>query len=154
MPDLQSPFETAYDQTVRTEIERFRGNIADFQSGGMTDDEFRGLRLRFGTYGQRQPGVQMIRTKFPGGVITSRQTRQLGRIADDFCGGRGHVTTRQNMQFHFVPLADIPEILHLLADEGMTTREACFNTVRVHAQSSHRQYAAQIQDLLRWRQHA
>jgi len=130
MPDLQSPFETAYDQTVRTEIERFRGNIADFQSGGMTDDEFRGLRLRFGTYGQRQPGVQMIRTKFPGGVITSRQTRQLGRIADDFCGGRGHVTTRQNMQFHFVPLADIPEILHLLADEGMTTREACFNTVR------------------------
>ena len=130
MPDLQSAFETDHDQTVRTEIERFRSNINDFQSGKMTDDEFRGLRLRFGTYGQRQPGVQMIRTKFPGGVITSRQTRQLARIADDFCGGRGHVTTRQNMQFHFVPLIHIPGILHLLADEGMTTREACFNTVR------------------------
>jgi len=130
MTDLQTPFETAYDHTVRSEIERFRGNINDFQSGKLNDDEFRGLRLRFGTYGQRQPNVQMIRTKFPGGVITSRQTRQLARVADDFCGGRGHVTTRQNMQFHFVPLADVPAILHLLADEGMTTREACFNTVR------------------------
>jgi sulfite reductase beta subunit-like hemoprotein len=130
MSSPQFTFEAEYDQTVRTEIERFRSNIADFQSGKMTDEEFRGLRLRFGTYGQRQPGVQMIRTKFPGGVITSRQTRQLARIADDFCGGRGHVTTRQNMQFHFVPLPDLPEILHLLADEGMTTREACFNTVR------------------------
>jgi sulfite reductase beta subunit-like hemoprotein len=72
----------------------------------------------------------MVRTKFPGGVLTASQMRQLGRIADDFAGGRGHITTRQNMQFHFVPLSSVGSLMRLLAEEGMTTREACFNTVR------------------------
>ncbi len=125
-----SQFEADHDTTVRTEIELFRTRAQELISGAISDDDFRGFRLRYGVYGQRQPGVQMVRTKFPGGVLTARQLRQLARIADDFAGSRGHVTTRQNMQFHFVPLAKAADVMHLLADEGMTTREACFNTVR------------------------
>lgn len=123
-------FETAYDQTVRKEIELFRERANELLSGAITDDDFRGFRLRYGIYGQRQPGVQMVRTKFPGGVLTSRQMHRLALIADRHAGSRGHVTTRQNMQFHFVPLSEAADVMHLLADEGMTTREACFNTVR------------------------
>src|SRR6185295_2586466 len=86
--------------------------------------------LRRGIYGQRQDGVQMIRTKIPGGLLTSGQMRQLGAVADQCAGGKGHLTTRQNMQYHFVPLAQVPDALHLLADCRLTTREACYNTVR------------------------
>ena len=123
-------FDADYDRTVRDEIERFRQRASEYIGGSVTEDEFRGFRLRHGIYGQRQPGVQMVRTKFPGGVLTARQMRQLARIADEFAGGRGHITTRQNMQYHFVPLEQVADLMHLLADEGMTTREACFNTVR------------------------
>ena len=72
----------------------------------------------------------MIRTKIPGGLLTARQVDQLARIADEFGGGKGHFTTRQNLQYHFVPLARVPDLMHNLADAGLTTREACFNTVR------------------------
>jgi len=72
----------------------------------------------------------MIRTKVPGGLLTSRQMRQLALVADQFAGGKGHLTTRQNMQYHFVPLVDVPDALHKLADVRLTTREACYNTVR------------------------
>lgn len=130
MSSSRSLFESDYDQTVRTEIELFRSRAQELLNGVITDDDFRGFRLRYGIYGQRQPGVQMVRTKFPGGVLTGAQMRQLARVADAHAGGRGHVTTRQNMQFHFVPLAQAADVMHLLADAGMTTREACFNTVR------------------------
>ncbi len=123
-------FEAQYDATVRKEIELFRSRANELLAGAITDDDFRGFRLRYGIYGQRQPGVQMVRTKFPGGVLTGPQLRQLARVAESYAGSRGHVTTRQNMQFHFVPLAQAADVMHLLADEGMTTREACFNTVR------------------------
>ncbi len=130
MSNSRVRFEANHDQTVRTEIELFRGRANELLNGSITDDDFRSFRLRYGIYGQRQPGVQMVRTKFPGGVLTARQMRCLGQVADLYCGGRGHVTTRQNMQFHFVPLAQVADLMHLLADEAMTTREACFNTVR------------------------
>ncbi len=123
-------FEREHDHTVRAEIEKFRTYASSFLEGTITEDEFRGFRLRYGIYGQRQPGVQMIRCKFPGGVLTGRQIAQLARVADEYGGGRAHLTTRQNIQFHFVPLAQCADVMHLLADEGMTTREACFNTVR------------------------
>jgi sulfite reductase beta subunit-like hemoprotein len=99
-------------------------------AGEITDDEFRSYRLRFGIYGQRQPGVQMVRTKIPGGLLTARQMEQLAAIADEFAGGKAHLTTRQNIQYHFIPLAQAADIMHRLADAGLTTREACFNTVR------------------------
>lgn len=123
-------FELEHDATVRAEIELFRERANAYLSGSMTDDEFRSVRLRHGIYGQRQPGVQMVRTKFPGGVVTADQMYTLAGISDDFAGGKGHITTRQNLQYHFVPLKDVPDLMHRLADAGMTTREACFNTVR------------------------
>ena len=129
MPN-RDQFEADYDKIVRQEIEKFRVRAAEYQSGTVTEDEFRGFRLRHGIYGQRQPGVQMVRTKFPAGVVTSGQMEQLANISDRFCGSKGHITTRQNMQYHFVPLAQVADLMHMLADFGMTTREACFNTVR------------------------
>ncbi len=128
--DVREDFELQHDATVRAEIELFRERAHAYLSGSMTDDEFRSVRLRHGVYGQRQPGVQMIRTKFPGGVVTSGQMYTLAAISDDFAGGKGHITTRQNLQYHFVPLQNVPDLMHRLADAGMTTREACFNTVR------------------------
>src|SRR5690242_3070045 len=127
---VQQSIETEYEEIVRADIERFRGASEDFMAGRITDDEFRAYRLRRGIYGQRQPGVHMVRTKVPGGIMTARQLEQLGHISDNFGFGRGHITTRQNMQFHFVPLKQVPDILHLLADVRLTTREACYNTVR------------------------
>lgn len=128
VPSTTLPDE--YDRVVRDDIELFRAKASDFLAGKLTDDEFRPFRLRRGIYGQRQPGVQMVRTKVPGGMVTAGQIRQLARIADEFAGGKAHLTTRQNVQFHFVPLAHVPDLLHLLADFRLTTREACYNTVR------------------------
>ncbi len=119
-----------YDQTVREDIELFRTQAHAFSSGALNDDQFRPHRLRRGIYSQRQVGVHMIRTKVPGGLLTSGQMRQLAGVADDFAGGKGHLTTRQNMQYHFVPLAQVADVLHRLADVRLTTREACYNTVR------------------------
>src|SRR5277367_2080913 len=122
--------EQEYDSTVRQDIELFRTQAQSFLAGNLTDDQFRPHRLRRGIYGQRQPGVQMIRTKVPGGLLTAGQMRQMAGIADEFAEGKGHLTTRQNMQFHFVPLRRVPDLLHKLADVRLTTREACYNTVR------------------------
>src|SRR6202050_5437025 len=129
LPDPQVT-EHQYDSTVREDIELFREQAQLNLSGQLTDDQFRPFRLRRGIYSQRQAGVQIIRTKVPGGLLTARQMRQLGHIADEFGGGKGHLTTRQNMQYHFVPLAQVADLLHLLADVRLTTREACYNTVR------------------------
>jgi sulfite reductase beta subunit-like hemoprotein len=119
-----------HDHTVRTEIEEFRAKAEEFLAGTITDDDFRPYRLRFGCYGQRQPGVQMMRTKIPGGMLTAAQMERLADVSD-FCGGsKGHLTTRQNMQFHFVPLTSFADAMHMLHDVGMTSREACYNTVR------------------------
>jgi len=122
--------ERLHEQTVREEIEIFRRTAESLLAGEITDDQFRPFRLKHGIYGQRQPGVQMVRCKVPGGLVTAHQLEQFARIADEFGGGRAHVTTRQNVQYHFVPLARVPALMQLLADAGLTTREACFNTVR------------------------
>jgi sulfite reductase beta subunit-like hemoprotein len=127
---MHSEFDHQYDRTVREEIEVFRRKAEAFLAGEIPEDEFRPLRLKHGIYGQRQPGVQMVRCKIPGGVATARQLEQFARIADEFGGGRGHLTTRQNIQYHFVPLAGVAGLMHLLADVGLTNREACYNTVR------------------------
>ena len=119
-----------YDATVRADIELFREQVEAHLAGKLTVDEFRAFRLRRGVYTQRQVGVHMIRTKVPGGILTARQMEQMARVADEFGGGRGHLTTRQNIQYHFIPLAQVPALLHMLADVRLTTREACYNTVR------------------------
>ena len=127
---LQQQTESEYDSTVRADIELFRSYAEKFVAGEITDDQFRAQRLRRGIYSQRQSGVQMIRTKVPGGNLTAAQMDQLALIADEFAGGKAHLTTRQNIQYHFIPLLQVPPLLHLLADVRLTTREACYNTVR------------------------
>ena len=122
--------EAEYDRIVRQDIEEFRTQAAKYQAGGMTDDELRPWRLRRGVYGQRQPGVHMIRTKVPGGTLTAEQMDQLARVSDEFAYGKAHLTTRQNVQYHFIPLDRVADLLHMLADVRLTTREACYNTVR------------------------
>ncbi|HEY3739887.1 MAG TPA: nitrite/sulfite reductase [Bryobacteraceae bacterium] len=122
--------ESDYDAVVRADIEAFRAASQQYTRGELTDDQFRPHRLRRGIYTQRQAGVHMIRTKIPGGIATARQFRIMAELADRFAGSKGHLTTRQNMQFHFVPLKDVPDALHLLADTRLTTREACYNTIR------------------------
>ena len=122
--------ENQYLKTVRDEIETFRLKAMAFLAGEITENDFRPFRLKHGIYGQRQPGVQMVRCKIPSGLLTSGQVVQLGRIADEFGGGRGHLTSRQNLQYHFVSLERVADLMHLLADVGMTNREACYNTVR------------------------
>src|SRR5260370_5949550 len=92
--------EAEYDQTVREDIEAFRAQAARYLAGEINDDELRPHRLRRGIYGQRQAGVQMIRTKIPGGILTSAQMHQMASIADQFAAGKAHLTTRQNVQYH------------------------------------------------------
>jgi len=129
-PPSREELENQHELTVRQEIETFRQRAQMFLGGEITEDEFRPFRLKHGIYGQRQAGVQMVRCKIPGGLLTARQVEQLARIADEFGGGKGHLSTRQNIQYHFVPLARVADVMHLLADVGLTNREACYNTVR------------------------
>src|ERR1700761_6625431 len=97
--DSRIGFESQHDATVRTEIERFRIHINEYLAGNLTDDQFRAVRLRFGCYGQRQPGVQMIRTKIPGGKLTAAQMDALAEVSDEYAAGKGHFTTRQNLEY-------------------------------------------------------
>src|SRR5215475_9754803 len=123
-------FEKQHQTVVREEIETFRRKAQSFLAGHITEAAFRPFRLKHGIYGQRQAGVQMVRCKIPSGLLTSQQVGQLARIADEFGGGKSHLTTRQNLQYHFVPLERVADLMHLLADVGLTNREACYNTVR------------------------
>jgi sulfite reductase beta subunit-like hemoprotein len=117
-------------EAIEQEISVFEERAGQFVRGEITDEEFRPFRLKHGTYGQRQPGFQMLRVKIPSGILDAKQLRVLADIGDNCSNGRGHLTTRQNVQFHFVKLEDVPAAMRLLADCGLTTREACGNTVR------------------------
>ncbi|PKB79294.1 MAG: hypothetical protein BZY88_14105 [SAR202 cluster bacterium Io17-Chloro-G9] len=113
------------------EIKRLEEESASFEAGEQDMTQFTPFRLRQGVYGQRQADVQMIRVKIPGGILTPDAMDALGIVAKDFAPlGRGHITTRENVQFHHIPLDQCPEVLRLLGDAGLTTREACGNTVR------------------------
>src|SRR5580700_7867083 len=116
---VRAEFELQHDRLVREEIETFRAKASAFLAGEITEDAFRPFRLKHGIYGQRQPGVQMVRCKIPGGLLTSAQVDRLGLIADEFGGGRGHLTTRQNIQYHFVPLKRVPDLMYRLAEVGL-----------------------------------
>ena len=116
---------------IPSEIEDFEQEVKRFQAGEWDETDFMAFRLRQGVYGQRQPDVHMIRIKFPFGGMTAAQLDQMGEIVERFAPlNRGHVTTRENIQLHHVPLLETPDLLKMLADVGLTTREACGNTVR------------------------
>ena len=112
------------------DIEEFVSVLEAYERGVIGPDEFRTFRLTRGIYGQRQDDVQMIRVKIPQGILSGDQLRRLGRVAREHSRGFGHVTTRQNVQFHFVKMAAVPKAMEALEAVGLTTREACGNTVR------------------------
>lgn len=115
---------------IAEEIETFEAEAQRVLAGDLSTDIFKPFRLQYGIYGQRQPGVQMFRIKIPFGGLTANQLRQVAELADQYATGVGHVTTRQDIQLHFVELKHVPEMMRLLASVGLTTREACANTVR------------------------
>ncbi len=126
-------------QSFRTELENplvakdiidLEKKIRQFREGTLHEDKFRSLRLARGIYGQRQQGVQMIRIKLPFGKITSQQLFRIADISDEYSNGNLHLTTRQDIQIHFVSLDRTPELWAKLEQDDITLREACGNTVR------------------------
>ncbi|AXP81208.1 Sulfite reductase [Mariniflexile rhizosphaerae] len=126
-------------QTFRTEIENpvvekeileLSKKIELFNTGKIDEEKFRSLRLARGIYGQRQEGVQMIRIKLPYGKVKSNQLRRISDVSDEYSRGRLHITTRQDIQIHYVDLNRTPELWSELDKDDITLREACGNTVR------------------------
>jgi sulfite reductase beta subunit-like hemoprotein len=113
------------------DIDEFVAVLARFEAGEIGPDEWRAFRLVRGTYGQRQNAdAQMLRVKIPQGVLDRAQLDVLADVAERYSRGFGHITTRQNIQFHFMKLHDVELAMRDLADAGITTREACGNSVR------------------------
>ncbi len=119
------------DAGMAADIAKFEEQLERYLSGDLSEDVFRVFRLNNGIYGQRQGGHnQMVRIKAPYGSITPEQLDMCAHIADEYSRGWGHLTTRQNVQFHFVELERVPALLRDLASVGLTSREACGDTVR------------------------
>src|ERR1043166_3480982 len=113
------------------DIEEFVTTLERFERGELSPDQWRAYRLVRGTYGQRQAeDAQMLRIKIPQGLLTAGQLDALADVGERYSRGFGHITTRQNVQFHFVKLHDVEPAMRQLADSGLTTREACGNSVR------------------------
>ena len=126
-------------QSFRTEIENpvvekdiieLDKKIREFKGGNVDEEKFRSLRLARGVYGQRQQGVQMIRIKLPYGKVSSNQLLRIADVSDEYSRGRLHITTRQDIQIHYVDLERTPELWAQLERDEVTIREACGNTVR------------------------
>ncbi len=126
-------------QSFRTELENpivekdildLEKKIRLFREGKIDDEKFRSLRLARGVYGQRQQGVQMVRIKLPYGKVTTRQLSKISDVSDEYATGNLHITTRQDIQIHFVSLDRTPELWTELEEDSITLREACGNTVR------------------------
>ena len=118
------------DPIVQKDIIDLEKKIALFREGKIDEERFRSLRLARGVYGQRQEGVQMIRIKLPFGKVTSEQLLRISKVSDEYSRGRLHITTRQDIQIHFVSLDRTPELWAELEKDDVTLREACGNTVR------------------------
>ncbi len=126
-------------QSFRTELENplvekdiidLERKIRLFREGKIHEEKFRSLRLARGVYGQRQQGVQMVRIKLPYGKMTLKQWQRIADISDEYSNGNLHLTTRQDVQIHFVSLEKTPELWAKLEQDSITLREACGNTVR------------------------
>lgn len=115
---------------VLDELAHYESQIKKYRAGEVDETKMQKLRLHFGTYAQRQEGVQMQRIKIPGGSLTADQLVRLGDAADRFGSGFIHFTTREDAQIYYVKLEEVPELLRFLAAGSITSREACGNTVR------------------------
>ena len=119
------------DAAQLADIAKFEVQLGRYLAGDLEEDVFRVFRLNNGIYGQRQGGHnQMVRTKIPYGGLAPDQLDAMADISETYSRGWGHLTTRQNVQFHFVQLERVPDLLRDLAAVGLTTREACGDTVR------------------------
>src|SRR6185295_3790421 len=113
------------------DVAEFVATLESYERGELTPDQWRAFRLVRGTYGQRQSGdVQMLRVKIPQGILEAKQLDALADVAQTWSRGFGHITTRQNVQFHFVKLHDVEKAMRRLAEAGLTCREACGSAVR------------------------
>ncbi len=116
---------------LQREYDDFKTEATKFLAGDMEEDEFIKFRLRQGVYGQRQPDVQMIRVKLPFGGVTPEQMDKFADVVEKYAPlGKGHVTTRQNIQMHHIPLPEIEQAIREMGEAGLSSREGCGNTVR------------------------
>lgn len=127
MQSFRTEFENNIVEQDIIDLER---KIRLFKEGKIADEKFRSLRLARGVYGQRQEGVQMIRIKLPFGKVSSEQLTRIAKVSDEYSTGHLHITTRQDIQIHFVSLDRTPELWAELEKDDVTLREACGNTVR------------------------
>jgi len=117
-------------EPLESEIATIRDQIERFRRGELAPEKFRALRLVNGIYGQRQADVHMLRVKIPNGVLDPAQVDALAEVAETHGHGIAHVTTRQDIQYHYIPLEEMPDVLERLARVGLMSREACGNSVR------------------------
>src|SRR5690606_19028991 len=130
MESFRSELEDLNNPVVARDIIDLEKKIRLYREGKIDDDKFRSLRLVRGIYGQRQPGVQMVRIKLPLGRVNTTQLRRIADISDEYASSNLHATTRQDIQIHFVSLDRTPELWTKLEQDNITIREACGNTVR------------------------
>ncbi|TAN68717.1 MAG: nitrite/sulfite reductase [Magnetospirillum sp.] len=129
--DLAVANHDAIEPLVRmSDLKEYRGALQRRLAGEWDDERFTSFRLRYGVYGQKQAGVQMVRIKIPGGIVPTPWLKTLARVNRDFAEGPAHITTRQDFQLYSVPLARSADMLEILYQNGITTREACGNTLR------------------------
>jgi sulfite reductase beta subunit-like hemoprotein len=116
---------------LEREFDDFDNEAEEFLAGKMPEDEFIGFRLKQGVYGQRQADVQMVRVKLPFGGVTPEQMETFANVVEKYAPlDKGHITTRQNIQIHHVPLRDMELLLREIAEVDLSSREGCGNTVR------------------------
>ena len=116
---------------LEQEFDDFETESTRFLSGSLQEDDFIKFRLKQGVYGQRQADVQMIRVKLPMGGVTPDQLEAFASVIDEYVPLRkGHITTRQNIQMHHIPLPDVAKLMREIAETGLSSREGCGNTMR------------------------
>ena len=130
-PEVYSNVPGNLIPAIEREFDDFDTEAGKFLGGETEENEFIGFRLKQGVYGQRQPDVQMIRTKLPMGGVTPEQMDAFASVIEQFAPlGKGHITTRQNIQIHHVPLPDAAKLIREISAVGLSSREGCGNTVR------------------------
>jgi sulfite reductase (ferredoxin) len=116
---------------IEREFDDFKTEAGKFLAGDIPEDEFIKFRLKQGVYGQRQPDVNMVRVKLPFGGVTPEQMESFADVVEKYAPlNKGHITTRQNVQIHHIPLAQMEPAIRTLSESGLSSREGCGNTVR------------------------
>ena len=116
---------------IEREFDDFDNEAEQFLSGALAEEQFIGFRLKQGVYGQRQPDVQMVRVKLPFGGVTPEQMEAFASVVEKYAPlNKGHITTRQNIQIHHVPLRDMESLIREISPTGLSSREGCGNTMR------------------------